>query len=238
MLQSLNFVIIVFANQDLPPLKAEGDYFRILTTKEQNDTSWKIDKTLNLLNEKNEKIGTLNTSPSEADSSFYWRKRQPYLKLKDSDSGITFNFKFDVVENKKLEAKISEQCFESDIFKTRQANDLIEYIREKYNDELEFLWQKFSGNAIVRRKDNLKWYAAFLTVSKQKFGFEDSSSVEIIDLRTENIDQIVDNKTIFPGYHMNKKHWITIILDGSVSLDFIKNKIDLSYELANKNKKI
>ena len=135
-------------------------------------------------------------------------------------------------------AKISEQCFESDIFKTRQANDLIEYIREKYNDELEFLWQKFSGNAIVRRKDNLKWYAAFLTVSKQKFGFEDSSSVEIIDLRTENIDQIVDNKTIFPGYHMNKKHWITIILDGSVSLDFIKNKIDLSYELANKNKKI
>ena len=103
MLQSLNFVIIVFANQDLPPLKAEGDYFRILTTEKQDDTSWKIDKDLNLLNEKNEKIGTLNTSPSEADSSFYWRKRQPYLKLKDSDSGITFNFKFDVVENKKLE---------------------------------------------------------------------------------------------------------------------------------------
>ena len=102
MLQSLNFVIIVFANQDLPPLKAEGDYFRILTTEKQDDTSWKIDKDLNLLNEKNEKIGTLNTSPSEADSSNQWHmRRAPYLKLEVS--GITFNFDFDVVENKKLD---------------------------------------------------------------------------------------------------------------------------------------
>ena len=31
---------------------------------------------------------------------------------------------------------------------------------------------------------------------------------------------------------MNKKHWITIILDGSAPTDFIKTKIDKSYELA------
>ena len=115
--------------------------------------------------------------------------------------------------------------------------NVIKYIKEKYNDEPEFLWEKFAGNAIVRRKDNLKWYAAFLSVSKQKLGFSETSSVEIIDLRTIDADKIIDNKTVFPGYHMNKKHWITIILDNSVPMDYIKKRIDESYILAKKNKK-
>ena len=37
-----------------------------------------------------------------------------------------------------------------------------------------------------------------------------------------------------PGYHMNKKHWNTIIVDGSVSTKQLKEWIDHSYELINK----
>ena len=140
-------------------------------------------------------------------------------------------------EYKQILEKISEECFESDVFKSAQTKELIEYVNAKYNSDPEFLWEKFTDNAIVRRKDNAKWYAAFLTVSKQKLGFDDNTIAEIIDLRAEDVDKIVDNKTVFPGYHMNKKHWITIILDGSVPIDFIKTKIDTSYELALKNKK-
>lgn len=36
---------------------------------------------------------------------------------------------------------------------------------------------------------------------------------------------------ILPGYHMNKKHWNTIICDGSVSQNHIKEWIDDSYNL-------
>lgn len=39
---------------------------------------------------------------------------------------------------------------------------------------------------------------------------------------------------VLPGYHMNKKHWNTIILDGSISDRLIKEWIDHSYELVNK----
>ncbi|MBF1202590.1 MAG: MmcQ/YjbR family DNA-binding protein, partial [Fusobacterium periodonticum] len=35
-----------------------------------------------------------------------------------------------------------------------------------------------------------------------------------------------------PAYHMNKKHWCTICLDGTVELEKIYNLIDISYELA------
>ncbi|MBZ9728602.1 MmcQ/YjbR family DNA-binding protein [Salegentibacter sp. JZCK2] len=36
---------------------------------------------------------------------------------------------------------------------------------------------------------------------------------------------------ILPGYHMNKKHWNTVILDGRLNLDFIYELIDHSYDL-------
>ena len=39
--------------------------------------------------------------------------------------------------------------------------------------------------------------------------------------------------SITPGYHMNKKHWNTIILDGTVPSRLIYELIDHSYELVN-----
>jgi predicted DNA-binding protein (MmcQ/YjbR family) len=37
--------------------------------------------------------------------------------------------------------------------------------------------------------------------------------------------------SIIPGYHMNKKHWNTVILDGSIDNELIKRMIDDSYDL-------
>jgi predicted DNA-binding protein (MmcQ/YjbR family) len=36
---------------------------------------------------------------------------------------------------------------------------------------------------------------------------------------------------IIPGYHMNKKHWNTVMLDGSLSKELMRSMIDQSYEL-------
>lgn len=132
--------------------------------------------------------------------------------------------------------KISAKCFDTEIFKSEQAKAVIAYVRDTYGDELEYLWQKFPDNAVVRRKDNQKWYAAILTVSRRKLGFDSNETVEILDLRIkpEKMESTVDNIRFFPGYHMNKKHWFTVCLDGSVGIDEICKKIDESYMLAKK----
>ena len=129
---------------------------------------------------------------------------------------------------------IAGKCFETDIFKFPQTLEIIEYIKNKYGDEVEYLWEKFPDNAVCRRKDNQKWYFAILTVSKNTLGFESKEKVEVIDFREtpEDIEKLVDNKKYFAGYHMNKKHWLTIILDGSVSIEEIYKRIDKSYKLA------
>ena len=79
-----------------------------------------------------------------------------------------------------------------------------------------------------------KWYALLLTVKKQSLGLAGEQTIEIIDLRMkpEDIGSLVDGCKIFSGYHMNKRHWITICLDGSVPLEEIYQRIEQSYRLA------
>lgn len=131
---------------------------------------------------------------------------------------------------------IRDKCFIDDVFKSDSAKAVIQYVSGKYGTPLEFLWKKSPDNAIYRRKDNQKWYAAILTVARNKIGLEGSGNIEILDLRSEpmQLEQIIDNKRYFPGYHMNKKNWYTICLDGSVRNDEIFERIDISYELAEK----
>ena len=130
--------------------------------------------------------------------------------------------------------KIQKECFEDEIFKANYTKEIIEYIKNKYGDELEFLWKKSPKNAVVRRKSTKKWYAAILTISKRKIGLNTDELVEIINLHSsqEEIEKLIDNKKYFPAYHMNKKHWCTICLDGTVELKEIYKLIDVSYELA------
>ena len=130
--------------------------------------------------------------------------------------------------------KIKKECFEDEIFKTDYTNEIINYIKNKYGDELEFLWEKSPKTAVVRRKNSKKWYAVILTLSKRKLNLDSDEAVEIINLHNspEEIEKLIDNKKYFPAYHMNKKHWCTICFDGTVELEKIYRLIDISYELA------
>ena len=131
---------------------------------------------------------------------------------------------------------ILEKCFENDVFKFKQTQLVIEYIRSKYNDELEFLWKDYPNCAIARRKDNKKWYLIIAAIPKNKLGLKIDEIVEIIDLRAdkEQISEILKQDNIYKGWHMNKKTWITIILDGSIRDNELCKKIDDSYILADK----
>ena len=130
--------------------------------------------------------------------------------------------------------KIKKKCFEDEIFKANYTKEVINYIKNKYGDELEFLWEKSPNNAVIRRKSSNKWYAVILTISKRKLNLDSDELIEIINLHNspEEIEKIIGNKKYFPAYHMNKKHWCTICLDGTVELKEIYKLIDVSHELA------
>ena len=46
-----------------------------------------------------------------------------------------------------------------------------------------------------------------------------------------------EHSSIIPGYHMNKRHWNTVIDDGSITNKLIREMIDHSYSLVFKQPK-
>lgn len=159
---------------------------------------------------------------------------EPYVLYKTNASGTYVGEIRAAVEAVLID--VAYTCYDSSVFKTNQAQMAIEYVRKKYGDELEFLWKKFPDNAIWRRKDNQKWYGAILTVNGRKIGLNTDKIVEIIDLRmkAENKDNILSREHYYPGWHMNKKSWYTLVLDDYVADEEIKLRITESYELAKK----
>ena len=65
---------------------------------------------------------------------------------------------------------------------------------------------------------------------------DSDEKIDIIDLRIDPniLPTIVDGEKYFLGYHMNKKNWFTIRLDGSVPIEEIFEWVDKSFLLAQK----
>ncbi len=133
--------------------------------------------------------------------------------------------------------QISEKCFDCCVFKGKQTQQIIDYVQNTYGNDPEFLWSSNPGNAVWRRKDSRKWYGIIMTVTASKIGISLKEDIEIIDLRLqpEKIPLVIDNKCYFPGWHMNKRTWYTMVLNNSLATEEICKRIDISYELAKIN---
>lgn len=122
-------------------------------------------------------------------------------------------------------------------FQNKQTQEIIRYVQEEYGDELEFLWPKFPRDAIWRHRQTRRWYGLIMEVSLGKLGIDSDEKAEILDLRFqkgEALDFVSSNSNVYPGYHMNKNSWITIILDGSMETSQIIALLNNGYQLAAK----
>ena len=131
-------------------------------------------------------------------------------------------------------SKIAQNCFYDNVFKSKPAKEVINYSFEKYGSSLEFLWKKLPDAAVLRRKDTNKWYGVFMIIPASKLGIDSSEKIEILNLHTqpENMQNIVDCKKYFPGWHMNKKSWFSVNLSENIQKEEIFEKIDESFNLA------
>lgn len=136
-------------------------------------------------------------------------------------------------EYEKIINSFIENCTEPNIFKSNNSKQVIKYIKEKYNDDLEYLWEKLPNCAIWRNKNNDKWYGLIMQIKESSLGLKSDKETEVLNLKyqKDQTNEIINNKTIFPAYHMNKKSWISIKLDEDIDIKEIENLIDNSYNL-------
>jgi len=127
---------------------------------------------------------------------------------------------------------IKKNCFDNLYFKYQQTNRIVNYIISKYSDYPEFPWD--DANGIFRNKKNNKWYALIMLINKNKID-NINKEIEVINLKLteEEIKDLIKKEGYYQAYHMNKKMWITISLDDTLTDKEIIKCIDESYEIIN-----
>ena len=113
-----------------------------------------------------------------------------------------------------------------------QRERITQYIQDTYGSQAEYLWADSPGNAIFRHPASKKWYAALMRVLPEKLGLAGEEALNVMDIRcsTIMIGSLLSTQGFLPAYHMNKNHWISIILDGSVPDKEITPLLELSYD--------
>lgn len=68
--------------------------------------------------------------------------------------------------------------------------------------------------AVLRHADSRKWYAIVMRVSRRKFGLRSDEVTDVVNLKlpTEMFGSFSPADGVYPAYHMNKQHWISVLL--------------------------
>ena len=119
---------------------------------------------------------------------------------------------------KKLVEQVVLECFLS--------QDLHQPYVRWLEDELEikgdFPWEEETYS--VYRCLNDKWFALIMRIKYSNLGFESHEPVWVVNLKADQkeIQKLVDRRSIFPAWHMNKKNWITVLLTSATDFKRLK----------------
>ena len=113
-----------------------------------------------------------------------------------------------------------------------QTKEIFDFITDTFSDMPEYLFMD-SDTAVFRKGIKKKWYAVVMNISKRKLGIDSEQRVEILNIKLNpnDVAMLVDHNCFFPAYHMNKKHWCTIVLDNTIDTDEICYLVQKSYNL-------
>ena len=134
---------------------------------------------------------------------------------------------------------IRANCFEEVGFLYKQSGRLQEYVARIYDGRLEYLWENSSKNSnlhagVFRHQDTKKWYGAFLTTDWSKFEVDGSGTIEVLNVKNDHVVELIQRKGIYPAFHMNKKYWLSLPLDDTLTDIELFALLDESFTLTKK----
>ena len=111
--------------------------------------------------------------------------------------------------------------------------ELAAYLTETYSTTGEHLFARYPNFQVFRHHGNKKWFAVLMNIPRKNLALEGDSEISVVNLKcdTRLIGSFRMKPGIFPGWHMNKAHWLSVALDRTVKDEKIKFLVDMSYEL-------
>ena len=117
-------------------------------------------------------------------------------------------------------------------------NELAAYLIDTYGTVGEHLFAKYPSFPVFRHSGNRKWFAVIIDIPRKNLGLTGEGEISVVNLKcdTRLIGSFRMAPGIFPGWHMNKAHWLTVALGSTVEDEKIRSLVDICYGLT-KNRK-
>lgn len=108
----------------------------------------------------------------------------------------------------------------------------LEYCLSAYGTSPDYSFDEDFNTAVLRHADNRKWYAIVMRVSRRKFGFKSDEVIDVVNLKlpTEMFGSFGVADGVYPAYHMNKLHWISVLLPDAPN-DIVQFLVNVSFEV-------
>ena len=110
------------------------------------------------------------------------------------------------------------------------------YLTDTYSTQGEHLFAKYPSFLVFRHSGNRTWFAVIMDTPRKNLGLPGDDEISVVNLKcdTRLIGSFREKSGIFPGWHMNKAHWLSVALDGTVEDEKIKFLVNMSYGLTKK----
>ena len=114
----------------------------------------------------------------------------------------------------------------------------LEYCLSTYGTSPDYPFDDHLETAVLRHTDNKKWFALVMRVSRRKFGFDSDEVIDVVNLKlpTEMLGSFGSADGVYPAYHMNKRHWISVLLPDAPD-DVVQFLVNVSFESTKAPKK-
>ena len=119
-----------------------------------------------------------------------------------------------------------------------KKQQFLEYCLDTYSTLPDYPFDEDFETAVLRHTDNRKWYAIVMKVSRCKFSFDSDEVIDVVNLKlpTEMFGSFGAADGVYPAYHMNKLHWISVLLPDA-SDDIVQFLVNVSFEATKPPKK-
>lgn len=180
----------------------------------------------------------LDRSKRVRGSVFDTMNEEEYLPLRNErfDGAYVNSVRF---AYESLLKKIAAACCSDVLFTSEQANRITETIRETYGVSPDFPWtdEPDSSAGVFRHETTRKWFGLIMHIRRDRVpGASGTQMVDVMNLkiRPEQGDDARRTPGIFPAYHMNKKYWISVILDDTLDDGTVLGWIGNSFALTDR----
>ena len=114
----------------------------------------------------------------------------------------------------------------------------LEYCLSVYGTSPDYPFEEDFVTAVLRHADNKKWYALVMRLPRRKFGFDSDEIIDVVNLKlpTEMRGSFGAEEGVYPAYHMNKLHWISVLLPDAPE-DIVQFLVNASFEATKQKKK-